>query len=78
MISDELWSVIEPVLPSGRRRGRPWNDHRLALEGIIWRFRTGGPARMQLAGGVVAEFGAACAGCPLAAQCTAAPAGRAQ
>lgn len=37
--------MIEPVLPSGRRRGRPWNDHRLTLEGIIWRFRTGSPWR---------------------------------
>ena len=28
-------------MPSGRRRGRPWNDHRRTLEGIIWRYRTG-------------------------------------
>ena len=27
------------------RRGRPWNDHRRTLEGIIWRFRTGSPWR---------------------------------
>lgn len=27
------------------RRGRPWNDHRKTLEGIIWRFRTGAPWR---------------------------------
>jgi transposase len=45
VISDELWSAIEPELPSARRRGRPWNDHRLTLEGIIWRFRTGSPWR---------------------------------
>ncbi|GAA1673245.1 IS5 family transposase [Fodinicola feengrottensis] len=45
-ISDELWAVIEPVMPMrGGRRGRPWNDHRLTLEGIVWRFRTGTPWR---------------------------------
>ena len=27
------------------RPGRPWNDHRTTLEGIIWRFRTGSPWR---------------------------------
>lgn len=46
VISDELWALIEPVLPSGAgRRGRPWNDHRRTLEGVIWRFRTGSPWR---------------------------------
>ncbi|MDT9662678.1 transposase [Rhodococcus qingshengii] len=41
-ISDDLWAVIDSMFPtpSGRRR-RPWNDHRLTLEGIVWRFRTG-------------------------------------
>ncbi|MFF2059976.1 hypothetical protein [Rhodococcus qingshengii] len=29
-ISDDLWAVIEPVLPPlAGRRVRPWNDHRL-------------------------------------------------
>jgi putative transposase len=46
VISDELWAVIEPVLPVREGRpGRPWNDHRRTLEGIIWRFRTGAPWR---------------------------------
>lgn len=46
VISDELWALIEPVMPtSAGRRGRPWNDHRHTLEGIIWRFRTGSPWR---------------------------------
>jgi putative transposase len=39
VISDGLWAVIEPVMPVGVRRGRPWNDHRLTMEGIVWRFR---------------------------------------
>jgi len=45
VISDELWALIAPAMPSGRRRGRPWNDHRRTLEGIIWRYRTGSPWR---------------------------------
>lgn len=46
VISDDLWAVIEPTLPTNqRRRGRPWNDHRRMLEGIAWRFRTGSPWR---------------------------------
>ena len=46
VISDELWSVLETVVPAdGGRRGRPWNDHRLTLEAICWRFRTGSPWR---------------------------------
>ena len=54
VISDELWTVIEPVLRTAPgRRGRPWNDHRLTLEGICWRFRTGSPWR-----DLPAEFGA--------------------
>ena len=45
-ISDELWSVLVAVMPQDTGRpGRPWNDHRLTLEGIIWRFRTGSPWR---------------------------------
>lgn len=44
-ISDELWDLIESVMPTGGGRGRPWNDHRRTLEGIAWRFRTGSPWR---------------------------------
>ena len=53
VVSDELWAVLEPVMPrDAGRPGRPWNDHRLMLEGIIWRFRTGSPWR-----DLPAEFG---------------------
>jgi putative transposase len=46
VFSDGLWDVIKPVLPdSSGRRGRPWNDHRRTLEGIVWRYRTGSPWR---------------------------------
>lgn len=54
VISDDLWAVIEPVVPTGEcRRGRPWNDHRRTLEAIAWRFRTGSPWR-----DLPTEFGA--------------------
>jgi transposase len=46
VFSDELWAVIEPVLPSDvGRRGQRWSDHRMILEGIAWRFRVGAPWR---------------------------------
>jgi len=45
-ITDELWELIAPELPSSEgRRGRPWRDHRQTLEAIIWRYRTGCPWR---------------------------------
>jgi len=46
VVSDELWAVLESVLPADAGRpGRPWNNHRKTLEGIAWRFRTGSPWR---------------------------------
>ena len=46
VFSDEVWAVVEPMLPSSKgRAGRPWTDHRRALEGIAWRYRTGSPWR---------------------------------
>lgn len=46
VISDELWALIEPVLPSDAgKHGRRFADHRRVLEGIAWRFRTGSPWR---------------------------------
>jgi len=54
VISDELWALLEQVLPGvAGRPGRPWNDHRRTLEGIAWRFRTGSPWR-----DLPSEFGA--------------------
>lgn len=46
MVSEELWALLEPVLPRvAGRPGRPCNEHRGTLEGIAWRFRTGSPWR---------------------------------
>lgn len=44
-ISDEVWAVLEPLMPATAARSRPWSDHRLAVEGMVWRFRTGAPWR---------------------------------
>nr|WP_281033016.1 transposase [Nocardia jiangxiensis] len=46
LISDEFWAAVEPVMPSDKgKRGNRFGDHRLMLEGIAWRFRTGTPWR---------------------------------
>jgi putative transposase len=46
VISDELWAAVESVMPSDKgKRGNRFGDHRLILEGIAWRFRTGSPWR---------------------------------
>ncbi|WP_152023323.1 transposase, partial [Mycobacterium tuberculosis] len=46
VISDEFWAVVEPLMPSHEGKpGRRFSDHRLILEGIAWRFRTGSPWR---------------------------------
>ena len=46
VIGDEVWVRIEALLPSsaGRRGGR-WRDHRVVVEAIAWRYRTGSPWR---------------------------------
>lgn len=44
-ISDEVWVVLEPLLPAARTAGRPWTDHRGAVEGMVWKYRTGAPWR---------------------------------
>ena len=46
VISDELWAAVDALMPSDvGRRGHRFADHRLILEGIAWRFRTGAPWR---------------------------------
>lgn len=50
VLTDLMWAQIEPRLPTrsrgrGAGRGGLWSDHRLVVEGILWRFRTGSPWR---------------------------------
>lgn len=44
-LTDEAWARLEPLLPSNRRRGHPWSDHRTVLNGILWVLHTGAPWR---------------------------------
>lgn len=44
-ISDEVWAVLEPLMPRASGRSRPWTDHRLAVEAMAWKCRTGAPWR---------------------------------
>ena len=42
MLSDEMWARVEGVLPPPKGpMGRPMRDHRLLVEGAIYRYRTG-------------------------------------
>jgi transposase len=46
MLSDLLWAKISTALPPERGcRGRPSQNTRLTVEGILWRHRTGSPWR---------------------------------
>jgi transposase len=45
-LTDDHWAVREPVLAPTRRadgRGRPWQDARSVLNGVLWVLRTGAP-----------------------------------
>jgi transposase len=45
-LTDSQWERLEPLLPPQRSgRGRPNQDHRLIIDGILWRYRTGAPWR---------------------------------
>jgi transposase len=48
-ITDQAWKTLQPLLPpTPRGLGRPggrWADHRMVLNGILWRLRTGAPWR---------------------------------
>lgn len=46
LLDDDMWARIEPLLPDRTpRRGGRWRDHRLVVEAICWRLRTGSPWR---------------------------------
>ena len=45
-LTNEQWERIEPLLPEVKtKRGRPAQDHRKLLNGIVWVLRTGAPWR---------------------------------
>jgi hypothetical protein len=40
-LTDQEWQMVEPLLPHKPPAGRPYNDHRTVLDGIMWVARTG-------------------------------------
>src|SRR3712207_3164301 len=44
-LTDNAWGRIAPLLPENGRRGKQWNDHRMVVNGILWKLRTGAPWR---------------------------------
>jgi transposase len=45
-LSDAQWAVLEPLLPRGKKPGRPpERTKRQLIDGIRWRTRTGTPWR---------------------------------
>lgn len=50
-LTDEQWALLEPLLPQRKQKaGRPWEDHRRVVNGVLWRTRTGSPWRDVPAG----------------------------
>jgi transposase len=45
-LTDAQWAVLEPLLPKGKKSGRPpkWSKRQL-IDGIRWRIRVGSPWR---------------------------------
>lgn len=45
-LTNEQWERLEPLLPPQKpRTGRPSQDHRAVINGILWVLRTGAPWR---------------------------------
>jgi transposase len=45
-LTDEEWARLEPLLPDRTPcRGGRWADHRMVINGVFWRSRTGCPWR---------------------------------
>ena len=45
-MTDVQWALLEPLLPDRTpRRGGQWMDHRVVVNAVMWRTRTGSPWR---------------------------------
>ena len=44
-LADEEWALIEDLFPASGGKGGQWRDHRMVMNGLFWRLRTGAPWR---------------------------------
>ena len=44
-LTNSQWEVIKTLMPDRKRVGRPANDFRTTLKGMLWILRTGAPWR---------------------------------
>jgi transposase len=44
-LTDEEWQRLLPMMPADARQGRRWSDHRMVINGIMFRTRAGCPWR---------------------------------
>jgi transposase len=44
-LRDSAWERIAPLLPEDGRPGGRWRSHRVVVNGILWKLRTGAPWR---------------------------------
>jgi transposase len=44
-LTDEEWEGLAPLLPAHPRQGGRWLDHRMVINGVFFRVRTGCPWR---------------------------------
>lgn len=44
-LTEQQWAKLTPLLPPNPKRGHAYKDHRIVLNGIIWRQKTGAPWR---------------------------------
>lgn len=44
-LSDAEWALIEELFPPTGGKGGQWRDHRMVMNGLFWRLRTGAPWR---------------------------------
>jgi transposase len=44
-LTDDEWQRVLPMMPADARRARRWSDHRMVINGILFRTRAGCPWR---------------------------------
>ena len=49
-LTDEEWDGIADLFPPRKGKGRPWRDHRMMINAMLWILNTGSPWREPLAG----------------------------